>query len=64
LRTAIRELCLIYTDQPGLLGPKALYVFQALSMAQNEVHWLLRHYQNPPSRRHNVKINPEDFMDR
>ncbi|XP_052798204.1 membrane-associated protein Hem-like isoform X3 [Mya arenaria] len=64
LRVALRELSLIYTDQPGLLGPKALYVLQALSMAQTEVHWLLRHYQNPPSRRHNVKISQEDFMDR
>ncbi|XP_060594108.1 membrane-associated protein Hem-like isoform X2 [Ruditapes philippinarum] len=64
LRTALRELTLIYTDQPGLLGPKALYVLQALSMAQNEVHWLLRHFQNPPGRRHNVKMNQEDFVDR
>ncbi|XP_052216371.1 membrane-associated protein Hem-like isoform X3 [Dreissena polymorpha] len=64
LRTALKELSLIYTDQPGLLGPKALYVLQALTMAQNEVHWLLRHFQNPPSKRHNIKMNQEDFMDR
>ncbi|KAL4225584.1 Nck-associated protein 1 [Mactra antiquata] len=64
LRTALKELTLIYTDQPGLLGPKALFVLQGLSMAQNEVHWLLRHFQNPPGRRHNVKMNQEDFVDR
>ncbi|KAL5007330.1 hypothetical protein ScPMuIL_016136 [Solemya velum] len=64
LRTALRELSLIYTDQPGLLGPKAVYVFQALSIARDEVHWLLRHFDNPPSRRHNVKIAQEDFVDR
>lgn len=64
LRTALRELSLIYTDQPGLLGPKALYVLQALSMAQYEAHWVMRHFQNPPGRRHNVKMNQEDFVDR
>ena len=37
LRTALRELELILTDQPGLLGPKALFVFMGLSFARDEV---------------------------
>lgn len=43
---------------------QALYVFKGLSMAQDEVHWVLRHVANPPSRRHNVKLPQEDFHDR
>jgi NCK-associated protein 1 len=43
LRSTLKELSLILADQPGLLGPKALYVLIALSMARDEVHWLLRH---------------------
>ncbi|KAL3842215.1 hypothetical protein ACJMK2_020254 [Sinanodonta woodiana] len=64
LRAALKELALIYADQPGLLGPKALFVLQALSMSKDEVHWLLRHFHNPPSKRHNVKMAQEDFVDR
>lgn len=47
LRSALKELGLILSDQPGLLGPKSLLVFMALSFARDEVHWLLRHYENP-----------------
>lgn len=43
LRTALKELALILTDQPGLLGPKILLVFIGLSLARDEVCWLLRH---------------------
>lgn len=64
LRTTLRQLTLVFTEEPGLLGPKALYVFKALSMAQDEIHWVLRHVANPPSRRHNVKLPQEDFHDR
>ncbi|CAL1535111.1 unnamed protein product [Lymnaea stagnalis] len=64
LRLALRDLTLAFSEQPGLLGPKALYVFQALSMARDEVLWLLRHTFNLPQRKGNVKISPEDFYDR
>ncbi|CAC5413880.1 NCKAP1 [Mytilus coruscus] len=64
LRSALRELTQIYADQPGLLGPKALYVWQGLSVARDEIHWLLRHFDNPPSKRHNIKLSQEDFVDR
>lgn len=43
LRTALKELALILTDQPGLLGPKILLVFIGLSLARDEVYWILRH---------------------
>ena len=64
LRTALKELATVFTDQPGLLGPKALYIFVALSLARDEFLWLLRHYGSPPPRKANVKWNDEDFVDR
>ncbi|XP_041365275.1 nck-associated protein 1-like isoform X2 [Gigantopelta aegis] len=64
LRSTLRELSLIFTDQPGLLGPKGLFVIQALSIARDEVNWLLRHVVNPPGKRHNIKLPPEEFLDR
>ncbi|XP_035825856.1 membrane-associated protein Hem isoform X2 [Aplysia californica] len=64
LRSALRDLTLVFTEEPGLLGPKAKYIFQGLSLARDEVLWLLRHVTNPPSKRHNVKMSPEDFYDR
>uniref|UniRef100_A0A914I6G8 Nck-associated protein 1 n=1 Tax=Globodera rostochiensis TaxID=31243 RepID=A0A914I6G8_GLORO len=44
LRMALRELCLLVADQPGLLGPKCLFVWMSLAYARDEVHWLLRHF--------------------
>ncbi|XP_013397025.1 nck-associated protein 1 isoform X2 [Lingula anatina] len=64
LRSALKELALVFTDQPGLLGPKALYVFQALSFARDEILWLLRHVDNPPPKKGGVKVALEDFVDR
>ncbi|KAK0068424.1 membrane-associated protein Hem-like isoform X3 [Biomphalaria pfeifferi] len=64
LRSTLRDLTLVFTEEPGLLGPKALFVFQGLSLARDEILWLLRHVVNPPSKRHNVKMSPEDFYDR
>ena len=43
LRASLRELSLLFADQPGLLGPKVVNLLMALSMARDEVHWLLRH---------------------
>lgn len=64
LRSALKELGLIFSDQPGLLGPKSLLVLMALSFARDEVHWLLRHYDNPPVRQRGIKTHPEDLVDR
>ncbi|XP_074659971.1 nck-associated protein 1-like [Tubulanus polymorphus] len=64
LRTSIKELALLFTDQPGLLGPKALYIFMALSMCKDEIEWLLRHYGNPPPKKLNLRVSAEDFVDR
>ncbi|XP_039255502.1 nck-associated protein 1-like isoform X1 [Styela clava] len=59
LRTAMKELVLLITDQPGLLGPKTLFVFMSLAYARDEVKWIVRHAGNLVKR-----ANPEDFVDR
>ncbi|XP_039373593.1 nck-associated protein 1-like [Mauremys reevesii] len=46
LRNAVRELEALLSDQPGLLGPKALSVFMALSLCRDEVNWLVRHAEH------------------
>uniref|UniRef100_A0A8C9RSV4 Nck-associated protein 1 n=1 Tax=Scleropages formosus TaxID=113540 RepID=A0A8C9RSV4_SCLFO len=58
LRSALKELATVLSDQPGLLGPKALFVFMALSFARDEIVWLLRHTDNVP------KKNADDFTDK
>ncbi|XP_043931181.1 nck-associated protein 1 isoform X2 [Protopterus annectens] len=58
LRSALKELATVLSDQPGLLGPKALFVFMALSFARDEIIWLLRHADNVQ------KKNADDFIDK
>ncbi|XP_039602736.1 nck-associated protein 1-like isoform X1 [Polypterus senegalus] len=58
LRNILKELTMLLTDEPGLLGPKALYVFMALSFSRDEVCWLIRHSENIPKTK-----NPEDYVD-
>ena len=36
----------------------------ALSLARDEFHWLLRHYDNPPPRKATIKWYHEEFVDR
>lgn len=58
LRGALKELYNVLEDEPGLLGPKALFVFMALSFSRDEVLWLVRHSENMP------KIKTlEDYVD-
>lgn len=64
LRTALKELCLILTDQPGLLGPKILLALMGLSYARDEVNWLLRHADNQPLNKGKIKLQSEDLTDR
>ncbi|XP_074604970.1 nck associated protein 1 Hem isoform X2 [Brevipalpus obovatus] len=64
LRSTLKELAFILADQPGLLGPKALLVFMALSFARDEVNWLLRHCENNPARQTRPKTQVEDLVDR
>lgn len=64
LRTALKELCLILTDQPGLLGPKILLALMGLSYARDEVNWLLRHAENQPQNKSKIKYRTEDLTDR
>lgn len=35
-----------------------------LSFARDEIHWLLRHYDNPPVRQRGIKTHAEDLVDR
>ncbi|XP_070597100.1 nck-associated protein 1-like isoform X1 [Erythrolamprus reginae] len=56
LRHAVREMEAILANEPGLLGPKAIYVFMALSFCRDEVAWLCRHSD------HKGK-NQEEFTD-
>lgn len=63
LRTALKELALIMTDQPGLVGPKALLIFIGLCYARDEILWLLRHNDNPPILKSKGKTT-EDLVDR
>ncbi|XP_069509310.1 nck-associated protein 1-like [Ambystoma mexicanum] len=58
LRTAVKELEMILADQPGLLGPKALFTFMALSFCRDEVHWIVRHAENITKTK-----TPEDYVD-
>uniref|UniRef100_A0A672IW50 NCK associated protein 1 like n=1 Tax=Salarias fasciatus TaxID=181472 RepID=A0A672IW50_SALFA len=58
LRGAMKELFKVLEDEPGLLGPKALFVFMALSFSRDEVLWLVRHSENMPK----IKT-PEDYVD-
>ncbi|KAJ7999415.1 hypothetical protein DPEC_G00194200 [Dallia pectoralis] len=58
LRHALKELVKILEDEPGLLGPKALFVFMALSFSRDEVLWLIRHSENIPKTK-----TPEDYVD-
>uniref|UniRef100_A0A8C5CSK3 NCK associated protein 1 like n=1 Tax=Gadus morhua TaxID=8049 RepID=A0A8C5CSK3_GADMO len=58
LRGALKELFNVLEDEPGLLGPKALYVFMALAFTRDEVLWLVRHSENIPKTK-----TPEDYVD-
>lgn len=63
LRSALRELSLLCSDQPGLLGPKALFIFMGLCFSRDEVIWMIHHHENPPPRQSKAK-NQEDLVDR
>ncbi|XP_062975325.1 nck-associated protein 1-like [Elgaria multicarinata webbii] len=58
LRNAVREMEAILANEPGLLGPKAIYVFMALSFCRDEVTWLCRHSEHVSKGK-----NPEEFTD-
>uniref|UniRef100_A0A8C4YGN9 NCK associated protein 1 like n=1 Tax=Gopherus evgoodei TaxID=1825980 RepID=A0A8C4YGN9_9SAUR len=56
LRNAVRELEALLSHQPGLLGPRALCVFVALSLCRDEVNWLVRHAEHVTKTK-----TPEDY---
>jgi NCK-associated protein 1 len=52
----------VYSDTPGLLGPKFDQLLAALSLARMEVEWYFRHYgATPPKSK--AKHREEDFRD-
>ncbi|CAJ0960782.1 unnamed protein product [Ranitomeya imitator] len=58
LRVTVKELQMILADEPGLLGPKALFAFMALSLCRDEINWLVRHAENVTKTK-----TPEDYVD-
>ncbi|KAG8452631.1 hypothetical protein GDO86_004425 [Hymenochirus boettgeri] len=58
LRSSVKELEAILSDEPGLLGPKALFAFMALSFCRDEINWLVRHAENITKTK-----TPEDYID-
>ncbi|XP_048474950.1 nck-associated protein 1-like [Rhincodon typus] len=58
LRTTVKELSIILAEEPGLLGPKILFVFMALSFSRDEISWLVRHAENITKTK-----SPEDYVD-
>ncbi|KAI4785715.1 hypothetical protein KUCAC02_037597, partial [Chaenocephalus aceratus] len=58
LRSALKELATVLADQPGLLGPKALFVFMALSFARDEIIWLSLIFYLEELRAHVRKYGP------
>ncbi|KFD72717.1 hypothetical protein M514_01844 [Trichuris suis] len=64
LRTALKELFLILSDQPGLLAPKILLVLMALSFTKDEVEWLLRHTNYWPAKTSTKSRSGDELGDR
>eukprot|EP00054_Salpingoeca_dolichothecata_P025344 m.177028 g.177028 ORF g.177028 m.177028 type:complete len:1122 (-) comp25321_c1_seq2:184-3549(-) len=62
LRYSLKQLHLVLSDKPGLLGPKASLVVRALVLARDEIMWLLRHQKAAPPRA-KAKINQAHFQD-
>ncbi|CEF67826.1 Membrane-associated protein Hem [Strongyloides ratti] len=48
LREALKDLTLLYDDQPGILGPKILFVLIGLCFARDEINWYVRHFKEWP----------------
>lgn len=64
LRSSLREMTIILKEQPGLLGPKILFVWMALSFARDEIIWLLRHLESWPQSSKKNALKAEDLVDR
>uniref|UniRef100_A0AC35TYM5 Membrane-associated protein Hem n=1 Tax=Rhabditophanes sp. KR3021 TaxID=114890 RepID=A0AC35TYM5_9BILA len=48
LREALRDLALLYEDEPGILGPKILFALMGMAYARDEINWYLRHFHEWP----------------
>ena len=62
-RTAHKERVRTCSNQPGLLGPKALHVLRGLGHSRDESNRRRRHNENPAPRQGKVK-SQEDLEDR
>uniref|UniRef100_A0A0N4ZFJ6 Membrane-associated protein Hem n=1 Tax=Parastrongyloides trichosuri TaxID=131310 RepID=A0A0N4ZFJ6_PARTI len=48
LREALKDLTLLYDDQPGILGPKILFALIGMCFARDEINWYVRHLKEWP----------------
>ncbi|GMT24293.1 hypothetical protein PFISCL1PPCAC_15590, partial [Pristionchus fissidentatus] len=64
LRGSLRELTSLLKEQPGLLGPKILFVWMALSFSRDEVIWLLRHIESWPQSSKKNAVKADELVDR
>ena len=55
---------MVVYSRPCMCLLQALYVFMGLSLARDEFNWLLRHYDNPPPKKMNVKWHMDELVDR
>lgn len=60
-KQSLRTLFLLFSDKPGLLGPKVSVALAALQLSRDEVRWLFRHRNSPEKVKYKTK--PEDYAD-
>ena len=60
LRSVAHEALLILEDEPGLLAPQALLVFELLSYCRDEILWFIRHSNRDAQ---NKKAAEDNFKD-
>ena len=60
LRGVAHEALLILEDEPGLLAPQALLVFELLSYCRDEILWFIRHSSRDAQNR---KTSEDNFKD-
>lgn len=58
LRGTLRELHLVVSDKPGLIGPKCSTLLSALSFVRGEIMWLFRHKYAPEKLSAKKKMDP------
>ncbi|VDP10943.1 unnamed protein product [Soboliphyme baturini] len=64
LRSALKQLWLLLSDEPGLIAPKLLLVLIGVSFSRDEVNWLLRHGENWMDKSASKTKCPVDISDK